>query len=249
MDLLLPLSWQPIQQELEGMIIKLRARMHCAERSLLNSLLPSLEQDLLVPPALVFFSARLFPEKDKIDLPASFMEIIHLGTVLHALAGRRDGKEQQMSILVGDYLFSQLFHLICETDCLFLLERFSTLITEMNEGFACQEESRQKSLEPSRDELLIWLQKQYGTLFGECCALGTLFAGGKAKEQALLEEFGVSLGIAYGAVKSDYELSLSDNYLKKASVALFSLPESTARDELACFARELVQNTTDLLGA
>lgn len=244
MDLLLPLSWQPIQQELEGMIAKLGARMHRAERSLLNGLLPSLNQDLLVPPALVFFSARLFPKKKEIDLPATFMEIIYLGTVLHALAGRRNGRKQQLSILIGDYLFSQLFYLICETDCLFLLERFAILITEMNEGFACQEESRLKSLEPSSDELLIWLHKQYGTLLGECCLLGSLFAGGKTEEQLLLEEVGVSLGIAYGAVKQGCELSWSADYLQKAFEVLVSLPESTARDELERFASDLVQNTT-----
>jgi len=239
-DLLLPLSWLPIQQELEGMITKLRARMHCAEHSFLNSLLPSLEQDLLVPPALVFFSARLFPENNKIDLPASFMEIIYLGTVLHNLAGRIGGRKQQISILIGDYLFSQLFCLVCETDCLFLLKRLSSLIKEMNEGFACQEESRLKSLEPSRDELLIWLHKQYGTLFSECCALGSLFAGGKKEEQLLLKEFGVFLGIAYGAVKQGCELFCPDDYLQKALEVLVPLPESTARDELMRFAMDLV---------
>lgn len=240
MSSLFPDYWRPIQQELESVIVEQGARLRFAELSQLNRMIPPFGLDFLVPPALVLFSSRLFPEKKKIELAVIFMEIIHMGTILHNLAGRRKGREQQLLILTGDYLLSRLFHLLCESHCLFLLERLAVLITEMNEGFACQEEGKRKNSEPSRDEVLVWLRKQYGAFYGECCALGCLFAGGKPEEQSLMREFGVFLGIAHGVLKSGCESSWRYDYLEKALSVLSTLPESTGRDDLASFARGIV---------
>jgi len=55
-----------------------------------------------------------------------------------------------MFILTGDYLCSHLFHLLYETEKLFLLERFSALITAMNEGFSSEEKHRLKRSKPGK---------------------------------------------------------------------------------------------------
>ncbi len=243
-----PIYWKPIQHQLETVIAELKRSLRFEELPLLKRVLPAVEIDHLVPPGLVLFSSRLFRGKNRAELPALFMAIIQVGTLLHNRAGDKGGQEQQLLILTGDYLLSSLFHLLCEKQCLFLLERFADLITVMSEGFACREEGKQRQPQSREGKFVAWLRKQYGAFYGECCALGCLFAGGTSEEQSLMQRFGVLLGIAHGAYLSGCESSsLAVEFLEQALSVLFELPETAERNELVSFSRGIVQCPTPII--
>lgn len=243
-----PIYWKPIQHQLETVIAELKRSLRFEELPLLKRVLPAVEIDHLVPPGLVLFSSRLFRGKNRAELPALFMAIIQVGTLLHNRAGDKGGQEQQLLILAGDYLLSSLFHLLCEKQCLFLLERFADLITVMSEGFACREEGKHRQPQSKEGEFVAWLRKQYGAFYGECCALGCLFAGGTSEEQSLMQRFGVLLGIAHGAYLSGCESSsLAVEFLEQALSVLFELPETAERNELVSFSRGIVQCPTPIV--
>jgi len=235
-----PPSFQAVQSELEIVFEKLEVFLQPQAKSLLHQLLPRSDLDRVVPPGLVLLGARLFAKTGAAILPALFVELVYLATNLHNLPPWKKREESQISILFGDYLFGHLFFLLCESNCLFLLERLARLIREMNEGFALWKMGRQKGRELNRDDILEVLRKQYGIFFGESCALGCLFAGGDKENQLLIQQFGVELGIAYGAKKIGLEPSLFLFHLNRALASLVSLPVTAGKEELEKAAREIV---------
>ncbi|AFV11752.1 octaprenyl-diphosphate synthase [Thermacetogenium phaeum DSM 12270] len=240
--------WSPVWDNLVNVIAELEGSLRLKEFPLLKKFLPAVEVDHLVPPALVLFSSRLFREKNRAELPALFMAIIQMGTLFHNQAGEKGGQEQQLLILTGDYLLSSLFHLLCEKQCLFLLERFADLITVMSEGYACREEGKHQQLQRKEGEFVAWLRKQYGAFYGECCALGCLFAGGTPEEQSLMRRFGILLGIAHGAYLAGCKSSSwAVGVLEEALSVLLGLPATAERNELVSFSRGIVQCPTPIV--
>ncbi|HHV35670.1 MAG TPA: hypothetical protein GXX59_08860 [Syntrophomonadaceae bacterium] len=239
----LPPLWHPIERELRVVFKKLEATLRPEGRSLLKQLMQPLDYEFLLPPGMVLFSGHLFSKRGDQHLPAIFMELTYLGTKFLNLAGQLSCKEQQMFVLTGDYLCSHLFHLIYESENIFLLEKFSALITTMNEGFSRQEGYRLKRTEPGKNEIKEYLYKQYGVFYGESCALGGVFAGSSKKEQLLLKEFGTAFGIAYGVHKKGYSCLSADEFLEEGFQALSLLPNSLSRRELEFFARRVILNS------
>ena len=129
-----PLSVHCIQEELETVFAKLKTCLSADASALLDRYLPQFGVDPVSPPALVLLSSRLFSDAGDAILPALFMVFIHLAMTLHSLPRQIQGRDRQLVILEGDYLYAHLFFLLCQTDCLHLLERFSRLIREVNEG-------------------------------------------------------------------------------------------------------------------
>jgi len=223
---------QPIALELNNVLNKLEEILSPLAKSLLLQELPPRENDLLVPPGLVLLSASLFNKKERAILPALFILLVHIGSLLHNIPDRKKGKEKQLLILTGDYIYGHLFQLLCETDCFPLLERFARLISVMNEGNTILETARQSSGE-NIQAVVEGLRRQHGVFFGECCALGCLFAGGTEEEQERLYRFGVEFGIAYGA--------------KKYGLAPFnfnSLPNFADNTALEMYTQELISSPT-----
>lgn len=239
----LPPIWQPVEQELQVVFTRLETALRPAGRSLLKQLMRPSDYEFLLPPGLVLFSGNLFSKGRDQYLPAVFMELIYLGTRFHNLAGHLRCKEQQMFILTGDFLYSHLLYLLDKSQHLFLLGKFATLVTAMNEGFSSQEGYRLKKAEPGTYEISEWLHKQYGIFYGESCALGSLFAGSSKKEQSLLREFGTAFGIAYGLHMNGYTLLSADEFLDKGLRTLSLLPDSQSRRELESFARGVIFNS------
>lgn len=235
----LPSCWQPVERELKITVVQLEEILRPTGRSLLKQLLPPLDFEFLLSPALVLFCEHLFAKEGKY-LPAVFMELIFLGTRFLNLAGQLKDKTQQLYTLTGDLLFSHLYHLLWESEQLSLLEGFATLITVMNEGFAKKEEFRLKGYLPGEEEIHQWLYKQFGFFYGESCALGSRFAGGSDSEQSILKEFGIDFGIAFGAKRNGCSFSLVEKSLEKGLISLSLLPESQGRRDLEFFARGII---------
>lgn len=239
----LPSIWQPIEQELELVFRRLESTLRPAIRSLLKQLMRPADYEFLFPAGMVLFSGHLFAKRESLYLPAVFMELIYLGTMFNNMAGHHSSKEQQMYVLTGDYLYSHLFRLLYESESLFLLEKFSALVTTMNEGLSSEERYRLEKAELGIKEVEELLHKQYGFFYGESCALGGLFAGSTAYKQLLLREFGTAFGIAYGVHKKGYSLLPAHEILEKGLRKLSLLPESQGRSELEAYARGAISNS------
>lgn len=235
--------WKPVAGELRFVMGRLEKALRPVGKLLLKQLHRTTDHEYLIPPGLVIFSGRIFSREIKHYSPAVYMALVYLGTMFHKRASLK-GKNQQLYILTGDFLFSHLLQLINNSQHLFLLERFAGLITTMNEGFSIMEEIRLKGANPSEEELIEIMRKQYGVFYGECCALGGLFTGCTEKEQTLLMEFGTSLGIAYGVKKIDMTFQ-PQQIIKDGLRALSQLPVSEARSELENFARGIIDLSAD----
>ncbi|MDH7576322.1 MAG: polyprenyl synthetase family protein [Bacillota bacterium] len=233
-----PAFFQAVQKELELVFEKLEVVLQPQAKLVLQKFLPHFDLDRVIPPGLVLLGAHLFAKTGTAILPAVFVELIYLATTLHNLPWKR-GKESPTLILGGDYLFGHLFFLLCEHNCLFLLDRLARLIKEMSEGSTLLETGWQKGRELNRQSILEGLKKQYGSFFGESCALGCLFAGGDEEKQFLISKFGVEIGIAYGAKRIGLESSLSLFHLNRALCLLASFPAPSGKKELEKAAREI----------
>lgn len=235
-----PLSMRKIQPQMEAVFAMLKTCLHSDAEALLNSYLPRFGVDPAVPPAFVLFCARLFNSADCAVRPALFLMFIHLAMTLHNIPKQIQGRDKQLVILEGDYLYAHLFLLLCRTGCLYLLERFSRLIKEMNEGSVMRQLYERDGLTLTGDKTVEILGKQYGLFFAECCELGGLFAGKKQNEVSLLHQFGNSFGIAYGAQEAGLGPDAYNPMLDQAIDFLDALPVSAGKDDLIEFARETV---------
>ena len=193
----------------------------------------------MTPPAFVLFSARLSGGADVAILPALFMVFIYLAVTLHNLPRQIHGRDRQLVILGGDYLYAHLALLLCQTDCLHLLERFALLIRGMNEGSAMRQFYEQGNRPREDNGLVEILGKQYGLFFAECCELGGLFAGSRQDEAPLLRRFGHEFGIAYGFKEAGLDQGAWTPFLERALDSLNGLASARGKDELGEFARWL----------
>jgi len=235
-----PLSVHCIQKELEAVFAKLKISLSADASVLLDRYLPQFGVDTVTPPAFVLFSARLFNGAGFAILPALFMVFIYLAVTLHNLPRQIQGRDRQLVILEGDYLYAHLALLLCQTDCLHLLERFSLLIRGMNEGSAMRQFYEQRNLPRDDSGLVEILGKQYGLFFAECCDLGGLFAGSRQDEAPLLRRFGHEFGIAYGFKEAGLDPGAWTPFLERALDSLNGLTSTGGKDELGEFARWLV---------
>jgi octaprenyl-diphosphate synthase len=159
-------------------------------------------------PILTLLSSKLFGYNGNshINLAAA-IELIHTATILHddvvdhSLTRRgRDTVNQKwdnkISILVGDFLFSQAFCLMAEeknTQILSLLAKTSAIIAE---GEVLQIKSY-ANFTLSLDEYLRVIEYKTSELFAAACEVGALIAGKGLFEQQLLRKFGLNLGLAF----------------------------------------------------
>jgi hypothetical protein len=229
-----------IQKELEDVFVKFESMMTADEEALLERYLPRFGIDTMIPPAIVLLSARLFGKSGRALLPALFLVFIHLGVTLHSLPQQIQGRDRQMIILEGDHLYSLLFLLLCQTDCLYLLERFSRLLREMNEGSAMRQLHEQGSFPQTDGNLMKILSKQYGLFFAECCELGGLFAGSPQDDLPLLRRFGHDFGLAYGIKEAGLGAGEYMPFLAKALDCLINLRSASGRNELSEFSRMIL---------
>jgi hypothetical protein len=238
-----PLIVSCIQKELETVFVRLESWMSADEEMLLNRYLPRFGVDPMIPPAFVLLSARLFSNTGCAILPALFLVFIHLGVTLHSLPQQIHGRDRQMVILEGDHLYSRLFLLLCQNDCLYLLERFSRLLREMNEGSAMRQLYEQGSLPQNDSGLMEILSKQYGLFFAECCELGGLFAGSPRDDLLLLRRFGHEFGLAYGIKEASLGAGDHTPFLDQALDCLDDLPSACGKNELGEFTRRLFSSS------
>ncbi len=255
-----PDSWLPIQAELATVFSKMRECLRPDGEKLLNRYWPRSGVDQAAPSAFVIFSARLFQNQEAAVLPAFFLMLVHLAMTFHNISPQIRGRDRQLVILEGDYLYASLFYQLYKNECLFLLQRLAQLIMEMNEGSVMQRlqepEARSTGAAPlprvrqagtrqylsEHDPLIVEiLTKRYGRFFAECGELGGYFAGRQGHEIAMLGQLGMKFGIAYGAKNAGFKPELGLAAMEQSLKILKQIPDVVDRDEMEFFIRELLK--------
>ncbi len=235
-----PFSVQQIQPQIEDVFAKLQTWLHDDAKALLHCYLMQFGVDIVAPPAFVLFSAQIFNGAESAIYPALFLLLIHLAMTMHNIPRRIRDRGRQLVILEGDYLYAHLLFMLYQTGCLNLLERFSRLIREMNEGAIMRRLYEQGGLALADDRMQEILGKQYGLFFAECCDLGGISTGQPQAEVSLLRQFGHDFGIAYGAQEAGLSAEVYEPLLDRAFSYLDDLQGAKEKDGLKEYARQLV---------
>lgn len=161
-----------------------------------------------IRPLLTLASAALFGyEGDEHIKLATAVEFIHTATLLHDdvvdESTLRRGKEtsnaiwgNQPSVLVGDYLFAQAFHLMVETESLPCLKILSGASATIVQGEVKQLISA-NNLSTSADLYKEIISAKTAELFRAACEVGAVLNERTPFEQKALREYGKNLGLMF----------------------------------------------------
>lgn len=169
-------------------------------------------------PALVLLSSKAVDARDTesvINLAAT-VEIIHTATLIHDdivdKAIYRRGKEtvnvkwgNNISILFGDFLFSNSFRLLSSLKVPAILSYLSSVTNRICEG-----EMKQLQMAFRRDlrekDYLEIIGKKTASLFSASCKTGAILGDAKDTQIKGLEGFGYNFGMAYQIIDDCQDL-------------------------------------------
>jgi len=211
--------YHPIAEDLEAMENLLRLTlMESQDASVLamaGELMDSGGKRLR--PALVLLSEKAAcgsgqstcDRQELIEIAAA-MELIHIASLIHddvldeasvrhnrPTINSRYGED--VSIVLGDYVYSKAFQLIGERGGAEVFSCVSEAIGAMCEGeliHVCQ----RRNLELSEHNYLLIAEKKTASLFAACCRAGAIIGNHLESVQTALKEFGLNFGVAFQIV-------------------------------------------------
>lgn len=180
-----------------------------------------------IRPLFVLLCARLcgYPGHDHLLL-GSLVEFIHTATLLHddvvddadVRRGRRAARKvwgNQISILVGDYLYSRAICQIVEFRNQSINEAMAEACRKMAEGEVLQLYYNGNPLMPEPEYLRIIEHKTAG-LIAAACKIGSIVGGATDDQQDALFRFGQHLGIAFQLADDTLDYTANGDQLGKA---------------------------------
>ncbi len=166
-----------------------------------------------IRPILLLLSSGLCGNiSDKDIKSAIIVEILHTASLIHDdIVDNSDERrgaptvknlwKNQLSVLVGDYLFSNVFENALEMDNMEILRILSIITKRMSSGEILQIESRREFIVNEKKYFRI-LSDKTAALFSACCEISAVIARVDNKKRNALKKFGECLGIAF-QVKDD----------------------------------------------
>lgn len=158
--------------------------------------------------ALVLLSGKLINYRLEKLLPLSVsLEMVHLATLVHDdivdNATTRRGIPtvnavygNGIAILLGDYLFAKTSGLVAEVEDFRIDRLFADTVARICEGTIIEMLAAHK-LDLSMDAYLERISRKTACLTSACCKGGAIVSGGTEAQIALLEQYGLNLGIAF----------------------------------------------------
>ena len=162
-------------------------------------------------PALLLLSAqscgKLVPQH--LDL-AVVVELVHIATLIHddiidEATVRRHVPSvnsiwgREISILLGDYIWSRGFTILASMD-----SQLSTYIMSQTVNVMCEGElvqlQRRYDLSLTEEEYMDIIERKTASLCATSCRLGAMFAGANRKIQEALTRYGLKVGLAFQIV-------------------------------------------------
>ncbi|HLZ22307.1 MAG TPA: polyprenyl synthetase family protein [Ktedonobacterales bacterium] len=158
--------------------------------------------------ALTLLSGKLIEYRFEKLLPLSVaFEMVHLATLVHDDilddADTRRGIPtinarygNNVAILLGDYLFAKTAGLIADVEDFRIDHLFSETVASVCEGTIIELLSTRK-LDLSVEAYLERISRKTACLMAACCKGGAIVGGGSDAQVALMEQYGLNLGIAF----------------------------------------------------
>lgn len=201
--------WEAYRAELDGVEHQVRHNLDSSV-ALVNTVAAHILSSggKRVRPLLLLLSARLcgYAGREHHQL-GSLVEFIHTATLLHddvvdeadIRRGRSTARKvwgNQISILVGDYLYSKAMAQIVEFRSHGMNEVLAEACTKMAEGEVLQLYYNGNPSMPESDYIKIVEHKTAG-LIAAACRMGAILAEASEEKQSALFRFGQYLGIAF----------------------------------------------------
>jgi len=214
--------YQPIEDELKNVAEAMRKFLSESE----NESILKISQFLLdapgkrIRPALVLLSAKagLNNQIDsrKLTTIASAIEMIHLASLIHddiidhsVIRHNRPSINHKwghnISIALGDYLYSKGFELISSCGNIDILCCISQATSLMCEGELAQVCLRE-DISMLKKHYLYVVERKTASLFAASCQVGTMIANKQVIIQKALKEYGLNVGIAFQIVDDCMDL-------------------------------------------
>lgn len=220
--------WEAYREELQGVEDQVRKNLD-SKVALVNTVAAHILSSggKRIRPLLLLLSARLCGYTDKDDLLlGSLVEYIHTATLLHddvvddadLRRGRRTARKvwgNQISILVGDYLYSKAICQIVEFRSQAINEVLSEACRKMAEGEVLQLYYNGNPAMPESEYLRIAEHKTAG-LMAASCRMGAIIGGASEEKQEALFRFGQHLGIAFQVADDTLDYAANGDRLGKS---------------------------------
>ncbi|MBI4335656.1 MAG: polyprenyl synthetase family protein [Candidatus Omnitrophica bacterium] len=168
-------------------------------------------------PALVILSAKAARrgalKADQLINIAAAMELIHMASLMHDdVVDHCDIRHhkptvnykwnQDLSIVLGDYLYSLAFKLISTCDNMDILNCISSATEQLCEGELIQVAERD-NLSLSKRRYILIVKKKTASLFAAACRVGAMVSSSPQPVREGLTKYGLNFGIAFQII-DDY---------------------------------------------
>jgi len=236
--------YSPIKKELNDVIKSLEQFLNESE----NKLILEINRSLLsnpgkrLRPALVLLSAKAESDNgssnnDKLIKVASAIEMIHWASLVHddiidhALIRHNSPSINQrwgleVSIALGDYLYSKAFEIIASCENIDMLYYISKVTSTMCEGELTQVRARE-NISLMKQQYLSIIEKKTASLFSASCKVGAMLSNCGEFAQTILKNYGLNFGIAYQIIDDCIDLIGDADELGKPPGADFKVGELT----------------------
>lgn len=219
--------WEAYRQELDGVEIQVRSNL-TSSVTLVNTVAAHIltSGGKRIRPLLLLLSARLcgYGGREHHQL-GSLVEFIHTATLLHddvvddadLRRGKRTARKvwgNQISILVGDYLYSQAMCKVVEFRSQSINEVLAEACKKMAEGEVLQLYYNGNPAIPEADYIKIVEHKTAG-LIAASCRMGAILADATESQQDALFRFGQFLGIAFQVADDPLDYTANGDSLGK----------------------------------
>ena len=179
-----------------------------------------------IRPALLLLACRLLGHRsERAVLLGAVVEFIHTATLLHddiideattrrgrASANNRWGND--VTVLVGDFLYTKSMGMALSQDNLPVLRLLSAVTLRMIEGEILEIE-RDADLDVVEADHLDIIRRKTADLFSACTRIPALLAGADEARERALGSFGLNLGICFQMVDDLLDFTADERVLGK----------------------------------
>ncbi|RNC29614.1 MAG: hypothetical protein AWM53_00229 [Candidatus Dichloromethanomonas elyunquensis] len=215
------------QSELYGMEVlmneEIRFRSFRLE-DLLDLRMNSLDK-YLCPSVVLAVGSMMGKNSQKMINLASILQYVFLAHYIQAQVTENNPTEhiRQYPVLVGDFMFGQIYLKLCKPDLFPYSGQFVKLIKTINEGIILRWKLKNKNI-PLKDYRMV-IGKEKASLTAVAAKTAAEFSGFQEQHLKKLEEFGYNLGMAWAAWEESVYTALVQEYLIKAKIIIAELKD------------------------
>lgn len=199
----------------------------------------------LTRPGLILLTTNLYNTASRqVVFLAAILQFIHTASQIHKIVLENGSRIEQtddfrdycqLPVLIGDYLYSQVFVSLCDAGLSNYLGVLAELIGQLNEGCILKLKTDQEGL-LLEDSYMTAIEKESGQVIATCCRISGELAGASEDGLNCLENLGFNLGMALGLAEDiPGNLKAAEKYFENALNCLELLPQGEARDLLKRF--------------